>query len=75
MSSDENVRARDVIELPGVGEIRARPGTSTMELAGAASFWAKKYKSARKDGFVAGVTLMATLNILCLIAYTFIRSR
>lgn len=44
----------ETIEVPGVGEIRAREGTSTLELAGAVKFWHDKYQSARLDGFVGG---------------------
>lgn len=64
-----SVQERESIELPGVGELRGRPGTSTMELAGAASFWYKKYQSARKDGFIAAVTVIAALELLGGIIY------
>jgi hypothetical protein len=52
------------LELPGVGEIRARPGTSTLELAGAAKFWHDKYKSARLDGFIGGVSISAMAALI-----------
>lgn len=51
-------------ELPGIGEIRAREGTSTVELAGAVKFWHDKYKSARTDGFIGGVAF-STMFAIC----------
>ena len=71
--SSEAVKEREVIDLPGVGEIRARPGTSTMALAGAAKFWHDKYQSARKDGFIAAVSLIATLEVIAGIIYHYWR--
>ena len=65
----------DVNSVPGVGEIRARRGTSTVELAGAAAFWHKKYQSARLDGFLAAASLIAFLEIASGIVYYYIRSR
>lgn len=44
---------RQVFELPGAGEVRARVGTSTHELAGAVKFWHDKYGHAWRDGFVS----------------------
>lgn len=41
-----------VNEVPGVGTLRARAGTSVAELAGAVSFWHKKAETAWKDGFL-----------------------
>ena len=61
-------------DVPGVGEIRARKGTATQELAGAAAFWSKKYKSAKRDGFLAAVFAIAFLEIVSGIAYHYIRS-
>lgn len=51
------------VEIPGVGEIRARPGTSTMELAGAVKYWHEKCRSARVDGFIGGLGLGAFLSL------------
>lgn len=66
---------RESVSLPGVGEIRGRLGTSTMQLAGAAKFWHDKYRSAKRDGVIAGIALMATLEIAVVIAYYYLRSR
>lgn len=41
-------------DLPGIGEFRAKKGTSTAELAGAVKFWHEKYSDAHRDGFLAG---------------------
>lgn len=65
---------RQTIDLPGVGEIKGRPGTSTMQLAGAAKFWYVKYQSARKDGFIAATSLIITLEVVIGIAYHYLRS-
>lgn len=59
----------ETIEVPGVGELRARPGTSTLELAGAAKFWHDKYQSARFDGFIGGASMVSMLGILSVAAY------
>lgn len=59
----------ETVELPGVGEIRARPGTSTFELAGAAKFWHDKCQSARRDGFLGGVTFTTLFFIFALVGY------
>jgi len=67
------IKNREVIELPGVGEIRGRPGTSTMALAGAAKFWHDKYQSARKDGFIAAVSLIAAFEVFAGIIYHYWR--
>lgn len=50
-------------ELPGIGEVRAREGTSTAELAGAVKYWHDKYQSARKSGFIDGAILTAFISI------------
>lgn len=56
--SDERL----IHDIEGVGEIRARAGTSTSELAGAASFWQKQARLAQsknatawRDGFLTAV--------------------
>ncbi len=61
---------RDTFDLKGVGELKARPGTATHELAGMAKYWSDKYKnveteivSARRTGFLGGV-VFATLTFL-----------
>lgn len=61
------------VDLPGPGEIRARKGTSTLELAGAAKHWHDKSKSAYIDGFtgggVVGVLIsLATFGVYYLLA-------
>jgi len=61
-------------EVPGVGEVRARLGTSTAELAGAVKFWHDKYNSARTDGFIAGVVFSGLFGLLCYAAYYLSRS-
>ena len=63
---------RESIELPGVGELRGRPGTSTMALAGAAKFWHDKYQRARKDGFIAASIIIAVAEAAALVVYTLI---
>ena len=49
-------------DLPGVGELRARRGTSTAELAGMAKHWHDKAKSAYIDGFAAGGVFMLLVS-------------
>ena len=71
MSSE--VKERELLDLPGVGEIRGRPGTSTMVLAGAAKFWHDKYQSAKLDGAIAAVVIIAVFETLGAIAYHFWR--
>lgn len=69
--SSENYES---VDLPGVGEIRARPGTSTLELAGAAKHWHNKYKSAKIDGFISGASLVVILEVVIVAAYYCLRS-
>jgi hypothetical protein len=64
-------KSYETVELPGVGEIRARAGTSTLELAGAAKFWYDKYQSARTDGFIGGVSLVCIVELVLGTAYYF----
>lgn len=61
-------------EVPGVGEVRARKGTSTVELAGAVSFWHSKYQEARKDGFIAAITVMCIVESIAGVLYYYLRS-
>ena len=65
---------RIAYELPGVGELRGRPGTSTMELAGMAAFWHGKFKTAKRDGFIAGASVSAVLVTALNIAIHYLRS-
>jgi len=55
-------------EVPGVGEVRARAGTSTVELAGAVKYWHDKYKdeveSVRVAAFTAGVALTSLFGLI-----------
>jgi hypothetical protein len=79
--NEAEVKERKSYEVPGVGELMARPGTSTAELAGAASFWYKKYQTAYsdgaesarskalKDGFIAATTLIAALEFAAFLIY------
>lgn len=63
------------IEVPGIGEtVRGRPGTSVVELAGAAKYWHDKCVSARRDGFLGGLFSGAAVVIACEIVYHLIRS-
>jgi len=66
--SNENYQS---VEVPGVGELRGRPGTSTVELAGAVKFWHDKYTSARLDGFIGGVSITAMLALFAGVAFYF----
>ena len=69
MSQEESVS----IELPGVGEVRARPGTSTAEMAGMVKYWHDKCQSARTDGFLAGITLLGMAELLITGLYFLLR--
>ena len=60
--------------LPAVGELRARPGTATHELAGGMKYWHDKAKTARLDGIVAGGSLVVFAELVCYAAYYLIRS-
>ncbi len=84
----ENVaeKPRESFDIPGVGELRARPGTSTAELAGAVDYWHKKAKASyadgisvgkivgRKDGAIAAISLVTALEVVIGIAYHYLRS-
>lgn len=56
-------------DIPGIDSFKAREGTSTHVLAGAAKFWHDKSKSARLDGFIGGVSLLAMAEILAVAVY------
>jgi hypothetical protein len=58
----ENVE-RDTFDIPGIGEFKARRGTSTAELAGAAAFWHQKSKSAWRDGFLSACVVLGLAGI------------
>ncbi len=60
-------------DLPAVGEVRARSGTSTAELAGAVKVWYDRYQTARKDGFIAGVSLLAMAELLAFCGFKLYR--
>jgi len=64
----------ETLELPGVGEIRARRGTSTLELAGAVKHWHDRAKTAYIDGFVGGSVVTALVSIAGGLAYHYLRS-
>jgi hypothetical protein len=51
-------------DLPGIGNVRARRGTSTVELAGAVKYWHDKCVSARRDGFLGGA-VFTLLVMVC----------
>lgn len=64
------------IELPAVGEIKARPGTATYELAGAAKYWYDKYQSvkapernSRINSFIAGAGIIVLVDIIAFFIY------
>jgi len=61
------------IEVPAVGEIRARVGTSTLELAGAVKVWHDKAMSARIDGFVGGAAFGIMFSVCSFGAYYLLR--
>ena len=46
--SDDSIKHHETFELDGVGEFRAKKGTSTAELAGAACFWNRRALAAEK---------------------------
>ncbi len=56
-SENETVKGRESFEVPGVGEILARPGTSTAELAGAVKYWHTKATEAYANGLEVGKSL------------------
>lgn len=64
----------ETIDVPAVGEVRARVGTSTLELAGGIKYWHDKYRSARKDGFIAASFLIITAEVVLGIIYHYLRS-
>lgn len=64
----------ETVEVPGVGEVRGRPGTSTIELAGAASYWHKRWKTAYVDGAAAGILMTVFSQLLLAAAYYLIRN-
>lgn len=56
-------------EVPGVGEVLSRRGTSTSSLAGAAHYWSKKYATARKDGWRDGfISACVTIALAAMVA-------
>lgn len=62
------------VELPGVGELHGRKGTSTMELAGIGKYWHDKYQSARTDGLIAGASAVFMLDLLVAGLYFYLRN-
>jgi hypothetical protein len=82
----ETIAERLSFDVPGVGEIRARPGTSIAELAGAISYWHTKAQEAYgngtevgkrlgfRNGFGAGAALTAVLFAVSLSIH-YLRSR
>jgi hypothetical protein len=55
-------------EIPGVGEIKAREGTSSFELAGAVKYWHDRYQrevvSVRQAAFIAGGVLASLVYLI-----------
>lgn len=64
---------RTVNDIPGVGEVRARAGTSTAELAGAAKFWHDKYQTAWRDGFISASLVGSLVGIGAYLAIHFLQ--
>ncbi len=68
----------EVFDIPGVGELPARAGTSTYELAGAVSVWHKKYlqahKTGRIDGLIGGVLYTLLIESLIAGVYFYLRN-
>lgn len=62
-----------VSEVPGVGEVKARRGTSTAELAGAVKYWHDRYQNEAntpfKTGFLSGLTLSGFAFLLGHVVY------
>ncbi len=54
---------RQSFSIPAVGDVRARLGTSTAELAGAAKFWHDKSKHAWRDGFISACVVLGIAGI------------
>ena len=63
----------ETVDVPGVGELKARIGTSTLELAGAVKFWHDKYQSARLDGFIGGAVFTLMFSACCFGVYYLLR--
>lgn len=66
-------RDYESVDLPGVGEIRSRPGTATHELAGAVKVWYDKCQTARHDGMIAGMALLALSELIVASIYILLR--
>ncbi len=61
------------IDVPGVGEVRGRVGTSTIELAGAVKFWHDKAKTAYVDGFATGSLIGVVCSALVVAVFFLLR--
>lgn len=59
----------ETFDLPGVGELRSRRGTSTAELAGMAAFWHKRSIKSWRDGFFTASVMWFTLGFITLVSY------
>lgn len=74
----EQLSESEVFDIPGVGELPARKGTSTYELAGAVKVWHDKYQKAHKsgviDGAVGGIALILLVELLGFATYYFLWS-
>jgi len=60
----QQAQESETFDIPGVGELRARPGTSTAELAGAVKVWHDKYQVAHKTGFIDGAVGASAVIII-----------
>jgi hypothetical protein len=76
--SMQQAQESETFDIPGVGELRARPGTSTAELAGAVKVWHDKYQKAhqsgRIDGAIAASGLIFIVELLATGLYFYLRN-
>lgn len=65
--------AYESFEIPGVGELRARQGTSNFELAGAVKYWHDRYQtevaSVRLASFTGGVVFTTLIGVISYAIY------
>ena len=61
----ENEFTYETHEVPGIGQVKTRQGTSVAVFAGAAKYWSDKAKTAYVEGFTGGAITGVCLS-LCL---------
>lgn len=75
MPNEESAVSQEVtsFDLEGIGEVKARVGTSTHVLAGMAKYWRDKYEAEceepRKQGFLSGLSVVGFFTLLGHAAY------